>query len=34
MAGHALFKILAGFAWTMLSLGVIGYIGLKQAYSN
>ncbi len=27
MAGHALFKILAGFAWTMLSLGIIGYIG-------
>ena len=27
MAGHALFKILSGFAWTMLSLGVIGWIG-------
>ena len=27
MAGHALFKILAGFAWTMLSLGVLGYLG-------
>jgi ATP synthase subunit 6 len=27
MAGHALFKILAGFAWTMLSLGIMGYLG-------
>jgi len=27
MAGHALFKILSGFAWTMLSIGVAGYIG-------
>jgi ATP synthase subunit 6 len=27
MAGHSLFKILAGFAWTMLSLGIVGYIG-------
>lgn len=27
MAGHALFKILSGFAWTMLSAGVLGYIG-------
>jgi len=27
MAGHSLFKILAGFAWGMLSLGIVGYIG-------
>jgi ATP synthase subunit 6 len=27
MAGHSLFKILAGFAWTMLSLGFVGYFG-------
>ena len=27
MAGHSLFKILAGFAWLMLSAGVLGYIG-------
>ena len=27
MAGHALFKILSGFAWAMLSAGIIGYIG-------
>jgi F-type H+-transporting ATPase subunit a len=27
MSGHCLLKILAGFAWTMLSLGVLGYIG-------
>jgi ATP synthase subunit 6 len=27
MAGHALFKILAGFAWSMVALGFVGYIG-------
>jgi F-type H+-transporting ATPase subunit a len=27
MAGHSLFKILAGFAWLMLSAGFLGYIG-------
>ena len=27
MAGHALFKILSGFAWTMVSIGILGYIG-------
>jgi len=27
MAGHALTKILGSFAWTMFSLGIIGFIG-------
>jgi ATP synthase subunit 6 len=27
MAGHSLFKILAGFAWTMIAAGGVGYIG-------
>ena len=27
MAGHALLKILAGFAWAMLSAGILGLFG-------
>jgi F0F1-type ATP synthase membrane subunit a len=27
MAGHSLLKILAGFAWAMLSAGVLGIFG-------
>lgn len=33
MAGHSLFKILAGFAWIMLSSGVLGFIGAGAIFA-
>jgi len=33
MAGHSLFKILAGFAWVMLSSGVLGFIGAGAIFA-